>query len=749
MNFQELVKQLIWIPDSLKQFSGCGGVVHSVQQKMDQIRNLTDPWQVLWITNGIPSSDNKTLPFPSYEVRNKSQSSLPKNGPAMLEAEQLIDGPSMAFKALAYTFKSAVPLQLDSALTTTQQIKHVLIDGNIPIFWTSSNPQLRNLLKTIRFKKKEKQMLKQRAITSIKARYNHRQKKSTPRLSEHMKFEQWKWYSFGLSIKTYQNNDLLPIRDLKDISIAVLTAHHKKYSNFITMMARYHGLQVYPIRDQLDDRMVNVINSYDYVIIPFDTTDKKVPKVLPHANTHYILVNFTGTPLSDSSKITEIIAVNNSSIMQDQTAQLIFGAIGRRNSPVYGGSLSLSNPLDRLRYASPLVAGLDPEVLVKVDTLIWQSIREKAIPGCQVVVVHKGIVAMNKSYGYLTYDSLEPVKESTLYDLASLTKPLATIQAMMYLTEHGAISLDEPLSNYLPWLNNTNKKEILIREVLSHQSGIQSFYPYWSRIMADRTLRSRLISQTIKKGYLQEGKQLFVNPTTADSLSHWIGQSKLIKKEVKTHPFEYAYSDLGFILIKSIIDNITHKPFDDFMNETLYGPIGTNLLFNPLCKTDKEQIAPTEYVHGLRSELLWGYVHDSNAALSGGVAGHAGLFGNANAVAKVLELQLQGGTYGGHYYFKPSTIKTFTKRQYINNRRGLGWDKPGDEMNGPVSELASSDTFGHTGFTGTAAWADPVNQLIFVFLSNRVYPNSDNLKLIEENIRTRIQTLLYGAIITK
>ena len=389
---------------------------------------------------------------------------------------------------------------------------------------------------------------------------------------------------------------------------------------------------------------------------------------------------------------------------------------------------------------------MDAKVFDDIDEIVGEAIAAHAFPGCQILIAHEGSVIFNKNYGHYTYDSLLPVQDHTLYDLASLTKVLATTQAIMFLEERGLVDLNMPISHYLPELRGSNKEFMLIREIMTHQAGLFPYLPFWVQTLPGKKIGNALINQPTEN-YFQVSRGLFMNESMSDSIMSWSINSELIEKEDEDLPYEYKYSDIGFYLMKSLVERIINQPIDEFLDQNLYSPMGMGTSFSPLCRYPEDNLVPTEVDMVFRKELVKGFVHDQNAVLFGGVSGHAGLFGNANDIAKLLQMHLQKGVYGGRQYFFPETIEQFTGKQYVRNRRGLGWDKPGPEPDGPVSQIASPDTFGHTGFTGTAIWADPEENLIFIFLSNRVYPSSDNLKLVELNIRTRIQDLAYGAII--
>jgi len=298
-------------------------------------------------------------------------------------------------------------------------------------------------------------------------------------------------------------------------------------------------------------------------------------------------------------------------------------------------------------------------------------------------------------------------------------------------------------------LEGSNKASLVIREVLAHQSGLKAFYPFWRNTIEDET-------QTLQ--YYQDKPNDIYNKTVAygmfatenlnDSLWHWTVDMDLRKKNKSLNSYDYKYSDLGFYLLQALVERVGGTSLDQYVDSVFYKPIGTSTLtFNPLCKFPLKRIAPTERDNEFRRVLVWGTVHDQIAAMKGGVSGHAGLFGNAHDIAKIMQMQLQLGTYGGKQYLNEKTVLDFTSQQYDKNRRGLGWDKPetGEEYN-PASRYSSFKTFGHSGFTGTVVWADPTFNLIIVFLSNRIYPDSENGKLIDFNIRERINDVVYESM---
>ncbi len=436
--------------------------------------------------------------------------------------------------------------------------------------------------------------------------------------------------------------------------------------------------------------------------------------------------------------------------------QVIFGGLRADGTLPVSASKSMmagmgqqTAALGRLAYSAPEDVGLDSRVLKNIDRIVHEAILDRAMPGCQILVARKGEVILQKSYGYYTYDKKQPVDNETIYDIASVSKVSGTLQTIMFLEEKGLINLDEKVATYLPELRGTNKKDMVVRDVLAHQAGLRPYIAFWQNTLINSGLNPTFYSVQSNSNFnLQLGPGLYARPDLPDSVWKWVINSPLLEKKKKSKDYDFVYSDLGFMMLKEMAERVLNQPIEDFLEENFYAPLGLKTLtYQPLCKFPQDRIAPTENDNYFRNALLTGVVHDQNAAVLGGVAGHAGLFSNANDLAILFQMNLQDGLYGGMRYFIPGTINRFSQKAGDKSRRGLGWDKPDlEKANGPTSSYASSKTFGHTGFSGTAVWVDPEFDLVFIFLSNRIYPDVNNNKLSKNNIRTRIQHVIYEAM---
>jgi beta-N-acetylhexosaminidase len=404
-------------------------------------------------------------------------------------------------------------------------------------------------------------------------------------------------------------------------------------------------------------------------------------------------------------------------------------------------------PYDLKQIDKPASGGIVvPDAINKLDALMNRCVNERVFPGARVMALQNGKVIYNKSFGYFDYRKQTPVTTNTIYDVASLTKVLSTTLAVMKLYEEGEIELDKRLKDYLPWVAGTDKANISIRNLLLHQAGLKSWIPFYKETTdpISGALRSDLYHTTASGDWnVPVAANLYLDNKFIDTI--W--------KRILDQPLEitgkYTYSDLDFYFLQKVVEEVNGKSLNAYVQQSFYTPMGLKeISYRPLKKFPLSQIAPTENDAAFRHQQIQGYVHDQGAALLGGVAGHAGLFATAEDVAAVFQMLQQNGVYNGKRYFKESTVKKFTAYNAFGSRRGLGFDKAGNERNdaGPCGERCSGYTFGHQGFTGTCAWADPANGIVFVFLSNRVYPSAENNGINRLNVRTAVQDYIYEAL---
>lgn len=451
-----------------------------------------------------------------------------------------------------------------------------------------------------------------------------------------------------------------------------------------------------------------------------------------------------------------ICTYENNEVTQSIVPQIIFGAIKAEGKlPVSAGTSFKAGTgiktltTSRLSYGSPNEVGMSLDSLKKIDALIEYAIQEKATPGAQFLIARKGKIVYNKNYGFQTYDEKRAINDETIYDIASVTKVAATTQIVMKLYDEKKLDINRTIGSYVAELRGSNKEDLLIKDILTHQAGLKPYIPFWEKTVDGGQLDISYFNDAPGPNHNYRIQDYDLPIALSDSIWRWTIDSDLREFPKDKDHYEYLYSDLGYSLIFRLVEEIIKEPIEGYLIREFYQPLGMNrTMYKPKEKGLYQDIAPTEVDEYFRNTIVCGDVHDQNATLMGGVAGHAGLFSNATDLAVMLQMNLQMGEYGGERYFEPWTVPIFTAAQNMENRRGLGWDKPitGTE-DGPTSKYASASTFGHTGFTGASIWADPTEDLVFVFLCNRTYPDSENFKLIEENIRTRIQDIVYQSIL--
>ncbi len=388
---------------------------------------------------------------------------------------------------------------------------------------------------------------------------------------------------------------------------------------------------------------------------------------------------------------------------------------------------------------------VNSDALDKMSLFLQRAVVDGAFPGCQVIAAKDGKVFFNRAYGYYDMYKRKRVDTGTVYDVASLTKVLSTTLAVMRLYETGQLDLNKKLIDYLPWVKGTDKENIRIKNLLLHQAGLKSWIPFYKETLdEDGNLQKELYRNKGDATYgILVAKDLYLRSDYADTI--W--------SRILTTPLEnkgrYVYSDLDFYFLAKIVERITRKQLDEYVAQNFYTPMGLQkMTYRPLKTISKDRIAPTENDIFFRKQTVHGFVHDPGAAMFGGVAGHAGLFANAEEVAAVFQMLLNGGQYNGVRFFQKSTIDYFTAYNTSLSRRGLGFDKPKPERNdaGPTGDRVSGYAYGHQGFTGTCAWADPATGVVFVFLSNRVNPSADNWKINRQSIRTKTQDYIYESL---
>ncbi len=581
---------------------------------------------------------------------------------------------------------------------------------------------------------------------------------------------------FRSSLTLLKNSsEILPFKDLEKNRMASLVINDKKDNLFQKTLGMYAPVSNWAvpsvIEEKLADSLANFLSEYENVIISIhntttrpdrnfgisDQTNKLIRRI--QEKTNVILVVFGNPYTIDKLNIgtgvkAVMLAYEDTDIPQQEAAQALFGAIPvngklpvtiNKNYPIYAGLIM--NGGSRLAISMPEEIGLPTASFAKIDNLVAKGIKAGAMPGCQILIAKDGKVIWNKAYGNTTYESKITVKTTDLYDIASITKIASTALLTMKMVEEDKIDLDKKIYRYLPEFKKTNKKDIEIQELLSHSAGLKAWIPFYSETLKNGGLDPVLYRREPTEGFgIKVADSVYLQTAYAEKI--W----DVIKDSPVTQSGTMVYSDLGMLIMQRIIEEKSCHKLDDLASEKFYAPLGlTTMGYLPLSRFPLDRIIPTENDTKFRGQLLRGYVHDPASAMLGGVSGHAGLFSDAWDLAVIMQMLMNGGTYGEEKFLKPSTIDLFTKAQHntSKNRRGLIFDKPEPDIskNGPTARNAPPSTFGHTGFTGTCTWADPDNGLVFVFLSNRVYPDAGVNKLATMNIRTDIQQAIYEVLV--
>ncbi len=549
--------------------------------------------------------------------------------------------------------------------------------------------------------------------------------------------------------------DLIPLKALAKKTIASVSLNFTYSSIFDSLANKYSKVTTIPAAGYKDSLNLNVLEEelkyYNTVIVSVDEQAVRQPKYIDFINNvgknkQLVLAYFgngAGLALLDAVQVPVIWSSQNNPNAAAIVPQYIFGGIAATNklAAAYSGRYTAGSGFTtqavRLKYTVPEDAGINSNSLKAIDAIAAEAITQKATPGLVVLVAKDGKVIFNKAYGNHTYDSNLPDKVTDIFDLASVTKVTATTPAVMRLVEEQKLKLDASIGTYIPLARTSPMNNIPVREVMLHQAGFIPYIPFHNFVKeGDYSRDSSAAFPTrvadnyyIKKGFFKD----FMWP-------------KMLNSPIKT-PGQYVYSDISMYVMKDIVEHITEEPLNQYVLENFYQPLGMQTAgFLPRNRFKPEQIIPTEDDKVFRKTLLVGFVHDQGAALAGGVSGHAGLFSSANDLAIMYQMFLNKGTYGGDEYFKPATVDLFTSKQSNVSRRGLGFDRadPDTSKHYP-SDLASIQTYGHTGYTGTCVWVDPERGLVYVFLSNRVNPTVTD-KLSNLKIRGRIQDVVNKAI---
>lgn len=568
------------------------------------------------------------------------------------------------------------------------------------------------------------------------------------------------------------SQNMIPIQDIADRTFASLVIGNEKKTTFQRRLDSYATFRHFNTSKEINKSksslLLSQLKSYDVVVIGLNDMSKYASKnhgltketisLLEKLNKKTtVIISIFGSPYAlkyFGNQKHILVAYQEGELYEDLAAQALFGA-----NPILGhlpitaskqfksGSGIERQSLGRIGYTIPEYCLMNSDSLLMIDTIITEMLEEEAAPGCQIIALRHGKVIFEKPYGYFTYKKERPVNMDDIYDIASITKIMASTISLMKLKGDGKFNVREKISNFLPVLDTSNKAELVIEDILAHQAGLKAWIPFFKSTITDA-----IRPQPMTKYYrntpsdsfsIAVAKNLYLRSDYRDTIWQKIYASNLYDEN------KYKYSDLTFYLMERTIKKLSGISLDQYADKHFYHPLNLkHTCFNPLSHHSVFDIAPTEEDNYFRNQTIRGHVHDMGAAMLGGVSGHAGLFSNAKDLAILTQMIMNGGYYGGRRYLDPSVINLFTKRFYKSTRRGMGFDmkETDQEKNQNMCEKASNATFGHLGFTGTAIFSDPENDLIYILLSNRTYPTMDNNKFGKHDYRPRIQNVFYNSI---
>ncbi len=594
-------------------------------------------------------------------------------------------------------------------------------------------------------------------------------------------------------VSRYLNrNEAISIKtDLIQSSLTLLNNHHNKVP-IVDVNRKYATLAfgtstITPFQRRLDSyisphhyfqkdnfsphkrkTLLRRLNKYDKVIVSFHDMSKYASKKFGINDEHLsflesipsekLIIVIFGSPysLKRFGNQTILVAYHDDELTQDITAQSLLGVNSIKGKlPISASDLYkigdgvYAASIGRLGYCPPEKVGMNTQKLDEIEGIVNEMIDSRAAPGCQVLVAKDGNIVYEKAFGKFEYNNYEKVSTNSLYDLASLTKILATTISIMKLDSEKNINIDLPISVYLPEADTSNKANLTVRSMLAHHARLRPWIPFYSSTMNDKKKNPKPLKEYYSEYLTQNfsipvAQRLFMRSDYRDTI--W---KEILASELLDNNNEYRYSDLGFYMMKKIVENKSGISFQRFVDSRFYIPMGLKYLgFNPLFRFPITDIAPSEHDMYFRNQIIRGTVHDMGAAMLGGVSGHAGLFGNARDVAIIMQMLLNNGYYGGQQYIDKDIVKKYTSKYFLSTRRGLGFDMKETDTLKTINmcELASPQTFGHLGFTGTVTFADPKHNLIYVFLSNRTFPSMENKKFNKLDIRPRIQCKIYESL---
>ena len=743
-------------------------IINFDKKRLDDIELY--PYKEL-IKNGLASVMVAHLNVPNIEPRENYPTSISYNVVTNilkneLKFEGLIFTDALNMKG-ASNFKKPGDIDLEAFLAGNDVL---LFAENVPI-----------AIKKFNEAKKEGKLTEERLAYSVKKILAYKYKSNLhnyqPIVLENLyndlnaiEFEALNYQLYENAVTVIKNDTKsIPIAQLYKEKIAYVKLGNDTSDVFLAQLKNYAN--VTEITSKNLDSVLTELEGYTKVIIGYHKSDgawrnhnltfRELLWINQIGRQNDVILTFFTKPYSlltiknFESIETIIIGYQNNSISQTVVPQVIFGAIGSKGKlpvsieehfKVNEGIETLA--IKRLGFEVPENVRMDSKILTRIDAIAKFAIEKKMTPGLQIVVARKGKVVYQKSFGNHTYDKgAAKVLNTDLYDIASLTKIIGTLPIVMQEFDKGNLTLETKLKAMLPIFKGSNKEDASVLDMLTHQARFQPWIPFYKATLDSLNKPSEKYYRALPtvEFQLKVAEDLYLRRDYNDTILKVIADSELLSKK------QYKYSDFSFILFKEYLERENGKSLEYLAENNFYKHLGaTSLTYNPLHKFDKSVIIPTENDNYFRYQTVHGFVHDMAAAMQGGISGHAGLFSNALDIAKVMQMYLQKGNYGGKQFITEETLQKFNTCYFCKdgNRRGVGFDKPQLGNEGPTCGCVSLTSFGHTGFTGTMTWADPEKEIVYVFLSNRTFPDSNaSNKLSKENIRENIQKVIYESII--
>lgn len=764
---------------SMKHFPGHGNTKTDSHYALPIIKNSLEeieevelyPFKYL-IDNGVKGAMVGHLYFPALEpVVNKS-SSLSKN----IVTDLLRD--EMNYDGIIFTDGLEMKAAYNGIDPDSVCLQAIMAGNDIMLLPIDVEASMQIVIDAAEKDNEVKNRVEESCKKILRHKYqlglNNYEPQSVERLNNDLHQSRYynlkqRLYNEAITMLVNKKN-ILPLKKNSDKKIAVVTFGDDDY---ISKKLNDNGIvnKSFLIKNDISEeeakRTAKQFKSYDYVVLNIRNTSsypsknygitpamKSFVNYLP--NSTKLIFNLFGSPyavdkFSFSRNLSSLlVGYEDNEMVANAIVDVLIGKMSPK------GKLPVSLKKYKCGYGIGYQGFLSPETLPvtlieneyidKIDSLVVDAIKQKAFPGCQILALKDGKIIFDRNYGKFTYEDEQVVHNDAVYDIASLTKLFATSFAFMKLYDEGLLDLNSTLGDFYPFLNQSDKGDIKLVEFLTHQSGMTPWIPIYKMTCKDNVPDMQYFREDIDEEHtVRVAKNLYISEDFMYQIYDTIMKSELKEKK-------YKYSDLGFYFVPAIVESIANQSFESYLKDNFFEPLNLNhICFKPLNKIDFNNIVPTEDDKYFRNQLICGDVHDQAAALMGGVSGHAGLFSNARDLAVMLQLLLNNGYANGKQFISEETIKYFTSAPFADNenRRGIGFDKPEldpDAKYYTPSKQSSLASYGHSGFTGTFAWADPENNLIVIFLSNRVYPTSDNNKLSKLNLRTEIHDLFYEAV---